>query len=134
MGLRGGNLKKEVCVNSSLGTRVSFDQICRDCESEILGILLTMNLRVMDISKFDVILRMDWLTAYRVVIDCERMRVTSCTQDNTRITFQGGQARCFVPDRVRFLMAQTVDGLASTPYPGGRGETGLGSPSGSLWV
>ena len=25
----------------------------------------------MDISEFDVILRMDWLTAYRVVIDCD---------------------------------------------------------------
>ena len=39
--------------------------------------------------KFDVILRMDWLTAYRVVIDCERMRVTVYTQDDTRVTFQG---------------------------------------------
>ena len=28
-------------------------------------------------AEFDVILGMDWLTAYRVVIDCERMRVTA---------------------------------------------------------
>ena len=48
-----------VYVNSSLGTRVSVDQICRDCELEISGILLIMNLRVMNISEFDVILRMD---------------------------------------------------------------------------
>ena len=40
-------------------------------------------------SEFDVILGMDWLTAYRVVIDCERRRVTAYTQDGTRITFQG---------------------------------------------
>ena len=45
--------------NYPLGTRVSVDQICRDCESEILGILLTVDLRVMDISEFEVILRMD---------------------------------------------------------------------------
>ena len=38
---------------------MSVDQICRDCELEISGILLTMDLRVMDISEFDVILRMD---------------------------------------------------------------------------
>ena len=31
----------------------------------------------------------DWLTAYRVVIDCERMRVTTYTQDGTRVVFQG---------------------------------------------
>ena len=39
-------------------------------------------------SDFDVILWMDWLTAYRVVIDCERRRVTAYTQDGTYVTFQ----------------------------------------------
>ena len=42
-------------VSSPLGTRVSVDQICRDCELEILEIIL----RVMDMSAFDVIVRMD---------------------------------------------------------------------------
>ena len=40
-------------------------------------------------SEFDDILGMDWLTAYRVVIDCERKRVTTYTQDSTRVVFQG---------------------------------------------
>ena len=47
------------------------DQICRDCELEISWILLTVDLRVIDISEFDVILRMDWLTIHRVIIDCD---------------------------------------------------------------
>ena len=55
------------------------DQIYLDCESEILGILLTVDLRVMDISEFEVILRMDWLTAHRVVIDCDHRWVTAYT-------------------------------------------------------
>ena len=38
---------------------MSVDQICRDCELEISGILLTVDLRVMDMSKFHVILGMD---------------------------------------------------------------------------
>ena len=46
-------------VSSPLGTRVRIDQICRDYELEISGILLTVDLRVMDISDFDVILDMD---------------------------------------------------------------------------
>ena len=33
----------------------------------------------MDISDFDVILGMDWLMAHRVVIDCDRKRVTAYT-------------------------------------------------------
>ena len=53
--------------------------ICRGCELEISRILLTVDLRVMDILEFDVILGMDWLTAYMVVIDCERRRVTAYT-------------------------------------------------------
>ena len=36
-----------------------------------------------------IFLGMDWLTAYRVVIDCEHRRVTAYTQDGTRVVFQG---------------------------------------------
>ena len=43
----------------------------------------------MDMSELDVILGMDRFIAYRVVIDCERRRVTAYTQDGTRVTFQG---------------------------------------------
>ena len=43
---------------------MSVDKICRDCELEISGILLTVDLKVMDMSEFDVILGMDWLTAH----------------------------------------------------------------------
>ena len=72
LGLKVETLKKPLHVNPPLGTRVSVDKICWEYESEITGNLLTVNLRVMDISEFDVILRMDWLTTHRVVIDCDR--------------------------------------------------------------
>ena len=71
MGLDVETLEKPLYVNSPLGTRVSVDKICRDCELEISGILLTVDLQVKDISDFDVILGMDWLKAHRVVIDCD---------------------------------------------------------------
>ena len=89
LGLEVETLEEPLYVNSSLGTRVSVDKICRDFESEISRILLTVDLRVMNISEFDVILRMDWLTAHRVIIDCERRRIIAYTQDDTRVTFQG---------------------------------------------
>ena len=63
--------------------------IGRGCELEISGTLLTVDLRIMDTSKFDVILGMDWLIAYRIVIDCERRRVTAYTQNGTYMVFQG---------------------------------------------
>ena len=43
----------------------------------------------MDISEFDVIIGMDWLTAHQVVIDCDRRRVTAYTQDGSCVMFQG---------------------------------------------
>ena len=89
LGLEVKTLENPLYVSSPLRTRVSVDLICRGCELEISGILLTVDLRVMDMLEFDVILGMDWLTAHRVVIDCERMRVTAYTQDGIRVMFQG---------------------------------------------
>ena len=89
LGIEVETLEKPLYVSSPLGTRVSVDMICRGCELEISGILLTVDLRVMDMSEFDVILGMDWLMAYRVVIDCERRRFIAYTPDGTSVIFQG---------------------------------------------
>ena len=72
LGLEVETLENPLYVNSPLGIRVSVGKICWDCELGISRILLTMDLRVMDMSEFDVILRMNWLMAHRVVIDYDR--------------------------------------------------------------
>ena len=82
-------LEEPLHVDSPLEIRARIGTICRGCELEISGTLLTMDLRIMDMSEFEVILKMDWLIAYRVVIDCERRRITAYTQDGTRVEFQG---------------------------------------------
>ena len=79
LGLEVETLEELLHVSSPLGTRVRVDQICRDCELEISWILLTVDLRVMDMSVFDVILWMDWLTAHRVIIDYDDRRIISYT-------------------------------------------------------
>ena len=78
-------------MSSPLGTRARIDRICRGCELEISGILLTVDLRVMDMLKFEVILGMDWLVVHRVVIDCDYMRVTTYTPNDTCVVFQGNR-------------------------------------------
>ena len=94
LGLEVEALEEPLYVSSSLGIRARIGMICRGCE-EISGTLLIVDLRIMDMSEFDVILGMDWLTAYRVVIDCERRRVTAYTQDGTRVVFQGDKHDIF---------------------------------------
>ena len=54
-----------------------------------------LDLRIMDMSEFDVILGLDWLIVYRVFIDCEHRRVTAYTQDGTRVVFQGDKHDIF---------------------------------------
>ena len=82
-------------MSSPLGVKARIGMICQGCELEISGTLLTVNLSIVDMSKLDVILGMDRLTVYRVVIDCERRRVTAYTQDGTRVVFQGGKHDIF---------------------------------------
>ena len=63
-GLEVKTLENLLHVSSPPGTKVSVDLICQDCELEIFGILLTMDLRVTDMPEFDIILGMDLLTAH----------------------------------------------------------------------
>ena len=88
LGLEVETLEEPLYLSSPLWIRGRIGMICRGYELEILRTLLTVDLRIMDMSEFDVILGMDWLTAYRVVIDCERRRVSAYTQDGTRVVFQ----------------------------------------------
>ena len=88
-------MENSLHVSSPLGPRVSVDLICQDYELEISEILLIVDLRVIDMSEFDVILRMDWLTAHQVVIDCDRRRVTAYTQDGVCMVFQGDKYSAF---------------------------------------
>ena len=90
LGLVVETLEELMHVSSPVRTRVSVDLICRGCKLEISWILLTLDLRVMDMTEFDVILGMDWMMTHRVVIDCESRSVTASE----------GQAQCFALDRV----------------------------------
>ena len=89
LGLEVETLEESLYVSSPLGIKARIGMICRGCELVISGILLIVDLRVMDMSEFDVIWGMDWLSSYRVIINCERRRVTTYMQDSTRVVFQG---------------------------------------------
>ena len=49
LGFEVETLEEPLHVSFLLRTRVRIDQICRECELDISGILLTVGLRVMDI-------------------------------------------------------------------------------------
>ena len=49
LGVKVKSLQKLLHLSSPLWIKVRIDQICQDCELEISRILLTVDLRVMDI-------------------------------------------------------------------------------------
>ena len=59
VGLEVETLEEPLYVSSPLGIRARIWMICLGCELEITGTLLTVDLRIMDMSEFDVILGMD---------------------------------------------------------------------------
>ena len=96
LGLKVEALEEPLYVSSPIGIRERIGMICRGCELEISGILLKVDLRVMDMSEFGIILGMDWLTAYRVVIDCERGGL-SPTRGMVLVLYFKGTSMIFCP-------------------------------------
>ena len=59
LGLVVETLEEPLYVSPPLGNRARIGMICRGCELEISRTLLIVDLRIMDMSEFDVILRID---------------------------------------------------------------------------
>ena len=78
----------------------------------------------MDMSEFDVIIGMDWLTAHWSSL----IMIVGGLLPTHRMVV----VLCFTPDSVRLQVAWTVDGLASKPYPRGQGETRFEATSSGL--
>ena len=68
LGLESENLSTTLNITTPLGESVRVGLVCRDCELEIAGLRLVCDLRVMNMSDFDVILGMDWLFAHQAEI------------------------------------------------------------------
>ena len=59
LGLEVKALEDPLYVNSPQGIRARIGMICRGCALKISGTLLIVDLRIMDMSEFDVILGID---------------------------------------------------------------------------
>ena len=78
-------------MSSPLGIRARIRMISRGCELEISRTLLIVDLRIMDVSEFDVILGMDWLTVYKVVIDLSAGELPPTHRTVLVLHFRGGK-------------------------------------------
>ncbi|XP_028070164.1 uncharacterized protein LOC114272644 [Camellia sinensis] len=89
LGLVCEPLETALNVMSPMGGCVQISLICKDCNIGMSNLHLTCDLRVMEMSDFDIILGMDWLFAHQVVINYHQRKVVAHTQDGTRFQFKG---------------------------------------------
>ena len=58
-----------------MGMNSRVDRICKGCVITLANKALKVDFRILDMTGYDVILGMDWLTVYRVLVDCHRCRI-----------------------------------------------------------
>ncbi|KAJ9671115.1 hypothetical protein PVL29_027215 [Vitis rotundifolia] len=89
-------LKKKMVENLLLigslkGTNSRVDRICKGCIITLADRALKVDLRILDMTRYDVILRMDWLTVYRALINCHRYRIIYFLLDGFEVCFIEGK-------------------------------------------
>ncbi|XP_059650790.1 uncharacterized protein LOC132296622 [Cornus florida] len=68
-----------LCVDTPAGGPVSLDCVCQCYAIEIAGRTLEFDFVILDMTCFDIILGMDWLSFFQAMIDCFCRRVSICT-------------------------------------------------------
>ena len=89
LGLPVDQLAQPLCVETPVGGVVTLGSVCRACDLMVAGNYLTFDLIILDMHAFDVILGMDWLSAFRATIDCYTRRVTLHVPSGCLCTFVG---------------------------------------------
>ncbi|GAV66063.1 RVP_2 domain-containing protein [Cephalotus follicularis] len=90
-------------VSTPTGGSMYTDSVYRDCEISMARVTVHVDLIVLPIHDFDVILGMDWLSAYRACMDCYNKTVDFCLPDGTAVQFKGNKG--FLTPIISFIRA-----------------------------
>ncbi|RVW60606.1 Retrovirus-related Pol polyprotein from transposon 17.6 [Vitis vinifera] len=105
----GGRVENLLLIESPMGTNSRVDRICKGCVITLADRALNVDLRILDMTGYDVILGMDWLAVYRAVIDCHRRRIIFCLPEGFEDVF---------PDELPGLPPHREFDFSIEVYPG----------------
>ncbi|KAJ9699024.1 hypothetical protein PVL29_007877 [Vitis rotundifolia] len=91
LGLKIERVENLLLIESPMGINSRVDRICKGCVITLADRALHVDLRILDMTGYDVILGMDWLSVYRAVIDCHRRRIIFCLLEGFEVCFVGGK-------------------------------------------
>ncbi|XP_058202780.1 uncharacterized protein LOC131317231 [Rhododendron vialii] len=83
------SINPPLLVETPIGGRSPLDRVCRDCELAIRDRCFTFDFIVLNMSGFDLILGMDWLSTFHATIDCFKRRVRICPPGGSCFEFFG---------------------------------------------
>ena len=74
-------------IELSMGMNSRVDKICKRCVITLVGRALKVDLRILDMTGYDVILGMDWLMVYRTLLDCHCRGIIFYQPDGFEVCF-----------------------------------------------
>ena len=102
-------VENPLLIESLMGTNSRVDRICKECIITLVDRALKVDLRILDMTRYDVILGMDWLTMYKALINCHHCRIIFCVSDGFEICFVGGKCTSFALFVVRYMLLVCVE-------------------------
>ena len=91
LGLKTEMVENLLLTESPMDTNSRIDRICKGCVITLADKALKVNLRILDMTGYDVILGMDWLIVYRAFIDCHRRKIIFCLLEGFKVCFVTGK-------------------------------------------
>ncbi|XP_070045037.1 uncharacterized protein [Nicotiana tomentosiformis] len=91
----GHSLDAPVYVSMLVGNSVILDRIYRSCIMTFCGYETREDLLLLDITDFDVILDIGWLSLHHVVLDCHAKTVTLAMPELPRLEWRGSSISIF---------------------------------------
>ena len=85
LGLKTEMVENMLLIESPMGMNSRVDRICKGCFITLADRALKVDLRILDMTRYDVILGMDLLMVYRALIDCHRRRIIFCLLDGFEV-------------------------------------------------
>jgi hypothetical protein len=107
-------------IVSSPGGDMSARQLCSKVNLKIRGVDFVTNLIVLELKGIDVILGMDWLSKYKVLINCAKKSVKLTTLEGKEMEFitepvvtTKGVANCMKVNQLDASQGSEVSGMSS---------------------
>src|SRR5436853_5771946 len=74
-------------VTTPVNGRVTVRTICRKCTLEVAGFMHKFDLILLEMTGFDVIIGMDWLSQFKARVDCHKKKVVFEKPNGKKIKF-----------------------------------------------